>query len=144
MPYRFLEDIAIADMAFEAEGRTLSEVFESAALALTNTMVKNLEAISPKQAKEIIVNAPNAEMLLFNFLQELIYYKDTEQLLISKFDINITGTEDGGYFLKCKGLGEKLDTTKHESLVDVKAVTMHLFEVKPTAEGWTAKVILDI
>ena len=144
MPYRFLEDIAIADMAFEAEGGTLSEVFQSAALAVTNTMVKNLEAILPRQAKEIAVTAADAEMLLFNFLQELIYYKDTEQLLLSKFEIEINSTEEGRYFLKCRAFGEKLDTSRHESLVDVKAVTMHKFEVKPAPQGWRAKVILDI
>ena len=27
MPYRFLEDIATGDAAFEAEGRTLEELF---------------------------------------------------------------------------------------------------------------------
>lgn len=144
MPYRFLDDIAIADVAFEAEGRTLSELFQSAALAMTNTMVKNLDAILPKQTKEIIVSAPNTETLLFNFLQELIYYKDTEQLLFSKFDIEITNTEEGGYVQTSKAFGEKLDVTRHESLTDVKAVTMHMFEVKPEAHGWRAKVILDI
>ena len=33
---------------------------------------------------------------------------------------------------------------RHEEVVDVKAVTMHMFEIKQTEKGWRAQVILDI
>ena len=41
MPYKYLEDVSIADVAFEATGRTLDDMFESAGLAVTNVMVKD-------------------------------------------------------------------------------------------------------
>ena len=52
MPYKFLEDVAIADVAFVATGKTLEELFESSALAVTNTMVKNLKSIEHKIEKK--------------------------------------------------------------------------------------------
>ena len=142
MPYRFLEDIAIADVAFEATGKTLEELFESSALAVTNTQVKNLDSVAHKVVKNITVESDSLEMLLFNFLQELIFYKDAELLLFSKFDIKITKGKK--YKLKAKAYGEKLDMKKHELLVDVKAVSLHNYKVEEAKDGWKADVILDV
>ena len=143
MPYKFLEDIAIADVAFEASGKNLEELFESAGLAVTNTMVKDLKSVKQRVMKDIEVNADTIEMLLFNFLQEIIFYKDAELLLFNKFQISID-EKNKKWKLKAKASGEKLNMKKHELLVDVKAVSLHNFKVEKTKEGWKADVILDV
>ncbi len=144
MPYKFLPDIAIADIAFEARGKTLQELFRSAALATTNVMVQDLKSVKQKVKKNIEVESENFELLLFNFLQEIIYYKDADLLLFSKYDIKINqDKKNKKYGLKCKAYGEKLSMKKHTLLVDVKAVTMHMFSVRKNKE-WKARVILDI
>ena len=38
--YRFLEDIALADIGFEAEGESVEEVFRGATQAILETMAK--------------------------------------------------------------------------------------------------------
>ena len=143
MSYKFHDDISIADVAFEADGNTLEEVFVSSAEALTNTMVKDLKKIEQKIEKKFKINADNVEKLLHNFLEELIYYKDAKLLLFIKYDIKIS-KESKGYVLTAKLKGEKLDMKKHELLVDVKAVSWHMFELKKERNGWVAFVILDI
>ena len=143
MPYKFLEDIAIADVAFEATGKNLEELFESAGLAVTNTMVKDLKSVKQKITKNIEVKSDNVEMLLFNFLQEIIFYKDAELLLFNKFEIDIKN-QNKKWTLKAKAYGEKLNMKKHELLVDVKAVSLHNFKVEETKSGWKADVILDV
>lgn len=143
MPYKFLEDVAIADVAFEATGKTLKEVFESSALAVTNVMIKNLSAIEEKERKKFQVEADRVEILLFNFLQKLVFYKDAEQLVFSKFDIEIT-PQKNKWKLSATARGEKLDMVRHHWVVDVKGVTLHQFELKETKDGWRARVILDI
>ncbi len=143
MPYKFLEDIAIADVAFEATGKTIEELFESSALAVTNTMVKDLKSVKQKVTKKIKVKADNVEMLLFNFLQEIIFYKDAELLLFNKFDSTIA-SQNKKWELKANAYGEKLDMKKHELLADVKAVSLHNFKVEKTKTGWKADVILDV
>ena len=142
MPYKFLEDIAIADVAFEATGKRLEELFESAALAVTNTQVKDLDSVAHKVVKNITVESDTMEMLLFNFLQELIFLKDAKLLLFNKFDIRIA--QGKKCKLKAKAYGEKLDMKKHELLVDVKAVSLHNFKVEESKGGWKADVILDV
>lgn len=143
MPYRFLEDIAIADVAFEATGRTMRELFESAALAVTNTMIKNLDSIDGRTKTKIEVTADNIEMLLFNFLQELVFLKDAKKLLFNKFEI-VPFKKGEKWQLKTFAYGEKLDAKKHELLADIKAVSLHNFKVEETKTGWKADVILDV
>jgi len=143
MPYKFLPDIAIADVAFEATGKTLPALFKAAALATTNVMVKDLKSVKQKKIKKIDVEAENVELLLFNFLQEIIYYKDADLLLFSKYDVKIVKNKDKTYKLQATAYGEKLNMKKHVLLVDVKAVTLHMFSVKKK-NVWKANVILDI
>lgn len=143
MPYRFLEDLATADIAFEATGKTLEELFTEAALATTNVMVQDLKKIEDKEKRELKIEADEIDMLLFNFLQEIIFYKDAEQLIFNRYDVKIR-KEDPHFKLKAEFYGERLDMNKHDLIVDVKAVTLHKFEVTKTDEGWMAVVILDI
>lgn len=143
MPYKFIEDLSVADAAFVASGDSLEELFESAALATTNVMVKDLKKIELKKRRKITVSDKDIEKLLFNFLQEIIYLKDAELLIFGKYGIKIRD-RGGVYSLVCIAFGEKLNMEKHELVVDVKAVTYHLFEVKKEGKKWKAQVILDI
>ncbi len=143
MPYKYLEDVSIADIAFEASGKTMDEMFESAGLAVTNTMVKDLKSVKPKTKKTIKMKYHDVDKLLFNFLQEFVFWKDSKQLLFSKMKVKIE-LKNGTYGLTATLLGDKLDMKKHELIVDVKAVTMHLFEVKKEGGLWKCRVVLDI
>ncbi len=142
MSYKFLEKLSLADVAFEAKGKTLEEMLESAALAVTNTMVRNVKSVEPKTKKIIKIISDNPEELTFNFLQELIFLKDTKKLLFSKFKIRIN--RGNKLELNAVAEGEKLNMKKHELLVDVKAVTYHYFSVKKLGEYWKAIVVLDV
>jgi len=143
MPYRFLEEIAIADVAFEAWGETLEEMFAAAADATMNVMVSDLDSIDQGHLREIEVSADAIDMLLFALLQEIIFFKDAEMLLLRVADV-IIGGGDGLYSAKARAYGDEIDPEKHELMVDVKAVTLHKFKVEQTARGWETLVVLDI
>jgi SHS2 domain-containing protein len=143
MPYKFLEDVGTADIAFEATGRDLPQLFTAAADATINVMIDNLDAIEPREARQIELSNDNVEMLLFDFLQELIYFKDAERLLLRARETQIDQKGEA-YFLKAKVAGERLDDTRHQQRADVKAVTLHGFSVEKFEGGWKARVLLDI
>ncbi|HEY7000897.1 MAG TPA: archease [Candidatus Udaeobacter sp.] len=143
MPYKFLEDIATADIAFEATGRDLAELFAAAADATMNVMIDNLDAIKARETRQIELTNDNVEMLLFDFLQELIYFKDAGRLLLRVGDARINQKGDT-YVLKAKIAGEQLDASRHQQRADVKAVTLHGFSVRKHDTGWEARVLLDI
>ena len=143
MPYKYLEEIGTADIAFEATGRDLPELFRDAADATTNVMIDNIEAIQPRETRRIELSNAMIDMLLFDFLQELIFLKDAERLLLRIREVQIT-KRDGNYFLQATAEGEMLDAERHHQRADVKAVTLHNFSIERMEDGWKARVLLDI
>ena len=143
MPYRYLEEIGTADIAFEATGRDLAELFSDAADATTNVMIDNIEAIQSRQTRHIELSNDKLDMLLFEFLQELIFLKDAERLLLRIREVQIDD-RDKMYLVKATAGGETLDPERHYQRADVKAVTLHNFVVEQTDGGWKARVLLDI
>lgn len=143
MSYEFLEDIAIADIAFRAWGENLEELFIAAGDATVNAMIDNLDAIELKETRTFTLENDALDLLLFNFLQEFVYYKDSELLLLRAQQVQIE-EKNSEYHLSAVTQGETLDRDRHEQRVDVKAVTLHRFQLEKTDDGWTALVILDI
>ena len=143
MPYEFVDELTVADIAFRAWGHDVEETFIAAADAVMNTMVEDLESIEPQDTRILNVEHEDLDLLLFNFLQELIYYKDAEQLLLRIQQLHI---DDGCQpcTLQATAVGERIDPERHRMRVDVKAVTLHHFGLAQTEAGWEATVILDI
>lgn len=139
MKYKYLEHTA--DVLFEAYGKNLPELFTNAGLATEEIMVE-FTSLKETEKKEIKVKGTSVEDLLFNFLEELIFLKDAELLLFKKFQITIEEKKE--FTLKAVGVGEKINPKKQIMGRDVKAVTMHQFEVKKEKNKWKARVILDI
>jgi SHS2 domain-containing protein len=140
--FEFLGDIAIADLAFRAWGKSLEEVFCQAGRATMAAMVAELESVEARQECRVELRAADAEMLLFDFLHEIVYFKDAERLLLLPARVEIK--EQEGFFLEGLLRGEELDPGRHPLLVDVKAVTLHRFSLRRREEGWQVEVVLDI
>ncbi len=140
MKYKFLEHTA--DTMFEAYGKTLEELFENCALATEEIMVK-LSTIKAKEHYEITLDSDSAEELLYDFLSELIFIKDTEGLLFNNFEVVILH-KNKKYELLAKCEGDFINRKRHELADDAKAVTKHQFEIKQEKDKWIARVIVDI
>jgi len=139
MPHKFLENVTYADVAFEARGKTLSELFLESALALFESMA-NTKTVKPKITKEITLSAQTIDRLLFEFLEEIIIIKDTDELVFHNLEVAVDEIKKSVHaILK----GDKINKDTQELHQDVKAVTMHYFKVEKQKE-WTAQVVLDI
>ena len=143
MPYRYLPDIAIADVAFEAWAASLEELFLAAADATMNVMVADLDSIAERDIRILKAGDSELDMLLFALLQELIFFKDAEKLLLRIRNLKILRLGDR-YEIEAEACGEEIDPSRHDLVVDVKAVTLHRFRVEQTTLGWEATVVLDI
>ena len=143
MPYEYLEDSVTSDVTLRAWGRNLDELFTAAADATTNVMVGALESISPTVTKVASVNADALDLLLLRFLEELIFHKDAEGLILRASDVHVEAA-DQSYQVHARLRGEPIDSHKHELLADVKAVTVHALRVEHTDSGWQAQVTLDV
>ena len=140
MPFRFLDNVAIADVAFEASGRTLPALFESCARALTEVMVDR-RSVTPRKIEKIILTSDSTENLLYDFLTDLIIRKDVDSILFRDFRVSL---DKSGTKLECLARGEVIDRKRHRLRNDVKAVTTHLFGIRRSAQGFSATVVLDI
>lgn len=138
--YRFLEDVAIADVAFVAQGKNLEELFTNCALATSEVMV-DASILLAQEKREIEIENEKVDELLVDWLSELIFLKDRDRMFFGNFKINIS--KNSKYKLKASAFGEKIDTKKHKLRSDIKAVTYHLLEVTKK-KNWKARVILDV
>jgi SHS2 domain-containing protein len=143
MGFEPLEDIVMADVAFRASGKDLSELFISAANAVIAAMLEDPGTLAHVTQREFTLSNTETDLLLYDFLSEFLYYKDAESLLLLPETVKIV--ESGGELrLHCLASGETILKEKHALLVDVKAVTMHRFRVERDEKGWSAVVVLDV
>lgn len=140
MPYRFIPDIAIADIAFEATGKTLQELFQSATDALIASFAET-STVKPTTTQEIEVKGEDIDKLLFNLLEEIIFLKDKDAIVFNTATVNV---DEDTLTAKATLKGDKINIEEQELLHDVKAVTMHYWQVQKTDKGWKANVVLDI
>ena len=143
MPYRFLEDAFTADIGFVASGATLEECFAAAAEATLEVMLANRTAVQRREQLHVHVEAEALDLLLLKFLEELIYHKDAEQLLLQPVSISVS--QQGSWWLSEAVLaGERIDPGRHQLSADVKAVTLHRLSVEWRDGEWEATVVLDV
>jgi len=137
--FEFL-DITTADTAFAAYGKDLNELFENAALAMFEIMV-NTKKIKPELRKIVEFKTEDLKSLLFEWLNELIFYFGSENMAFSKFDVEV---DKKNFKLRAICCGEIIDPQKHEIRTEVKAATYHKMEIKRLNGRWQARVIVDI
>jgi SHS2 domain-containing protein len=140
VPFRFLPDVALADVAFEVTSTSVSGLFEGAAAALTEVMVDR-RTLARRRTVTLHLDAEDLDRLLYDFLTELIVRKDVDLLLVKQAKVRL---DRSGRKLEAKLVGEKIDRKKHGLRNDVKAVTMHMFGISREGKGWKATVVLDI
>ncbi|MBI4145847.1 archease [Candidatus Woesearchaeota archaeon] len=138
MPYKFLEDVTTADIAFEATGKTLTELFSAAAQAVIDSMANPL-TIKPNITREIHKKETSVEKLLFEFLEELIYLKDKDGMVYHDVKVKV---DEKKLEVNATARGDSINP-KQELRQDVKAVTMHYYTVEKKEE-WKARIVLDI
>jgi len=132
-------DITAADVAFKAYGRDLNELFANAALAMFEVMV-NTGQLEERVEREVEVEADDLEGLLFEWLNELLFFYGAENLAFRRFEVEI---DEENLKLKARCWGEEIDPEKQEVRTEVKACTYHKLKIEKN-EVWKAQVILDI
>ncbi len=140
--YKILDDVAIADVAFEIYGKDPNELFENAALAIFEQSA-DIKTITGEKKRSIDISSESLDTLLFDFLSELLYLKDAEQLLGKSAKVHIA-QDKSSYSLQAEITGDVINQKKHTLQSDIKAVTYHLFKVEETPKGWVAFVVVDI
>lgn len=128
-----------ADVGFRAWGNSLEELFGNCAQALLSIIVdpSDVEGI---ESWEIEAEAGDLDSLLVNWLNEVLYYIDTQRVVFKSFAARFHQPCK----LSCEAIGEKRTPAKHPVRVSVKAVTYHQLRLFQTGEQWMAEVFVDV
>ena len=140
--FRFLEEIALADIAFEAEGESVEEVFRGATQAILETMA-NPATVSGGWERAIERSDVDPSALLFDWLSEMVYWKDAAGVVFQEAPLTLT-REGDVWLLRAHLIGAPVDQQTQELHADVKGVTKHLYELKQTRGRWKVRVVLDV
>jgi SHS2 domain-containing protein len=128
-----------ADIGVRGLGATLEQAFEQTALALTAVIV-DPAAVAPKEMIRIICEAPDAELLLVDWLNTLIYEMVTRNMLFSRFEVQLEGES-----LSAQVWGEALEAGRHHPAVEVKGATYTALRVARQPDGgWLAQCVVDV
>ena len=139
--YKFLEDIAIADIAYEAYGKDLNELFENAAMAIFELSAE-IKTVEAKEKIEFELENEKLDNLLYDFLSEILFLKDSKYMVFNKVKVEIK--EGKPNKLKAVLHGDTINSNKQHLENDIKAVTMHMFELKKEKDRYTARIVVDI
>ncbi len=128
-----------ADLGIEGYGKTLAEAFEQAALGLVSIIV-DASRVEARDCRKVTLQGSDLEHLLVRWLEEILYLYDGEHFIGGRFQIS--QLESGR--LQAVVHGEVFDPTRHETRMDVKAVTYHQLKVHEETEKSSVRVFLDI
>jgi len=141
--YAFHPEIKEADKVFYAYGKTYGELFENTCLALMDAML-DLETVKPKVKERITVKAPYVEELLANVLAEIVFLKDTKQLVFNSFDIRDFKNKPNECGVTLVMKGEKMSHQKHNIRWEVKAANYLDYGIQKTKDGYRTSVAIDL
>jgi len=128
-----------ADIGVRGYGISLAEAFNQAALALSN-VITELDEIEPATCLTIECEAPDYDVLLVDWLNELVYQMAIRRMLFSTFNVEISE-----YHLKATICGEAVDQQKHQPAVEIKGATFTELKVyQNTNDEWVAQCIVDV
>jgi SHS2 domain-containing protein len=137
MPFETFDHTA--DLGLRITAPTLDALFADAAAGLLTVITGDLSAVLPAASKEVTLPFDKSDLLLFDWLNHLLYLFDVEHLLFCKFEAHC---DESG--LHARAWGEPLDRERHPLEHEVKAITYHGLRVERTADGWLAELIVDI
>jgi SHS2 domain-containing protein len=142
--FRFLDDIALADMAFEASGDSLTDLFDAATLALLESLADST-SVAQTWRQVIDLEEPDIPSLLFEWLERLVYLKDAHGVVFHLVSLAVTPSPNqSAWRLHADVIGAPVDPSEQELRSDVKGVTKHLYAVTQDGAGWRARVVLDV
>ena len=134
IPANFVEVEHTADWAIRVRGTTLSELFVNAATGMYS-LVADL-SFTPTVEREIEVKGMDAEALLVNWLNELIYHTEMDGEVFCEFRVE---SFQPTHLRATVRAGRGVELKK-----EIKAVTFHNLQIVSTDSGYEVTVVFDV
>lgn len=126
-----------ADVLMRIRGATVNELFSEAGRAMFHVMYGPCEDRGVE--RRIALEAEDLESLLIDYLSELLFITDAENLVFCTFDVDVRGTQ-----LSAVVKGEPFDSARHSDGTLIKGVSYFGLEIVKEEEAYVVDVIFDI
>jgi tRNA nucleotidyltransferase (CCA-adding enzyme) len=128
-----------ADVGVRGFGATLAQAYEQAALAMT-AAITDIASVESETMIRVACDAPDAELLLVDWLNALVYEMATRSMLFSRFEVSLQDTH-----LTAQVWGEAIEVARHHPATEVKGATYTALKVAQQADGsWLAQCVVDV
>ncbi|MDG6242798.1 MAG: archease [Methanolobus sp.] len=131
-----------ADAKFRAYGKSLAEAFENAALAMLNVMV-DTGSVNTISSIEVELSSPDTESLLFDWLSEILFVFEVEEMVFGRVRVNELIVGDDECSLQATLFGEAIDLSVHVFDTEVKAATYNDMKIENVDGGWMLQATVD-
>jgi SHS2 domain-containing protein len=128
-----------ADIGLIVYGENLKALFENAGEAFFH-LITDLRKVRRRTERRIEIGRESLERLMVDWLAELLYLHEVENLLFKGFKVESIGEEG----LKAVAKGEPFQEGVHVIKTQVKAVTYHQITVREENGVWRAQIIFDL
>jgi len=128
-----------ADLGLRIEAATLEELYAEAGVGLFEIIAGDVGQIGLRIARDFDVPGTDPAWLLLDWTTELLAAFEVERLLFREFAVTVHPRGLHG-----TARGEPYDPAIHTLAHEIKAITQHALDVRRTATGWEATLIVDI
>lgn len=126
-----------ADFLFRCTGKTPDELFSAAASAMFSVMYECHDKEDVK--KEINLASDSIDNLLIDFLSEILFISETEDIVFSKAAVNTKNNS-----LNAILAGEYFDKEKHSGGTEIKGISRSGVNIKKSGDNYQADIIFDV
>lgn len=128
-----------ADIGIRGIGPTLEQAFEQAAIAMT-AVITDPAKVMASTAVTLTCTAPDHELLLVDWINNLIYEMATRSVLFGRYQVAIEND-----VLTAVAWGESVDVLKHQPAVEIKGATFTELRVYQNPDAlWVAQCVVDV
>ncbi|MBN2734781.1 MAG: archease [Methanomicrobiaceae archaeon] len=126
-----------ADFLFRCRGSTKDELFEETASAMFSVMFENRK--ENKIQRKIKLSSDSPENLLLDFLSEILFISETENLVFSETRVKINNNS-----LEAVIYGGKFNINLHSGGTEIKGISRSGVEIKKYDGKYEISIIFDV
>ena len=140
--FSFVEG-ATSDLSFVAWGDTCEAALAAAAEALLAATVEDAAAVRDELTRRVDLVEGDLDLLLLRLLNELVYLRDAEGLLLRARQVRLDRVPEGQR-IQVDLIGEPWCPSRHSPGAEVKAATAHGLALRAVDGRWEARATLDV